>query len=110
VIHVLARAGADLDAQDEEGNAALHGAYDENVAKELIAEGADVNIRNNGGNTPLMENFSVQAAKLLVAAGADVHAKNHEGKTALDFARQWEPEGKRVKFLLSVESAKAGRP
>jgi len=110
VIHMLARAGADLDAQDEEGNTALHGAYDENVAKALIAEGADVNIRNNGGNTPLMENFSVQAAKLLVAAGADVHAKNHQGKTALDFARQLEPEGERVKFLLSVESAKARRP
>jgi ankyrin repeat protein len=110
VIHMLARAGADLDAQDEEGNTALHGAYDENVAKALIEEGADVNIRNNDGNTPLMENFSVQAAKLLVAAGADVHAKNHEGKTALDFARRLEPEGERVKFLLSVESAKPGRP
>ena len=110
VIHMLARAGADLDAPDEEGNTALHGAYYENVAKALIEEGADVNIRNNDGNTPLMKNFSVEAAKLLVAAGADVHAKNHEGKTALDFARQWEPEGKRVKFLLSVESAKAGRP
>jgi ankyrin repeat protein len=107
---MLARAGADLDAQDEEGNTALHGAYYENVAKALIEEGADVNIRNNDGNTPLTKNFSVEAAKLLVAAGADVHAKNHEGKTALDFARQWEPEGKRVKFLLSVESAKAGRP
>jgi len=110
VIHMLARAGADLDAQDEEGNTALHGAYSENVAKALIEEGADVNIRNNDGNTPLMKNFSVEAAKLLVAAGADVHAKNHEGKTALDFARQLEPEGERVKFLLSVESAKAGRP
>jgi ankyrin repeat protein len=110
VIHILARAGADLDAQDEEGNTALHGAYYENVAKALIGEGADVNIRNNDGNTPLMANFSVEAAKLLVAAGADVHAKNHEGKTALDFARQLEPEGERVKFLLSVESAKAGRP
>jgi ankyrin repeat protein len=110
VIHMLAGAGADLDAQDEEGNTALHGAYDENVAKALIEEGADVNIRNKDGNTPLMKNFSVEAAKLLVVAGADVHAKNHEGKTALDFARQLEPEGERAKFLQSVESAKAGRP
>ena len=110
VILMLARAGADLDAQDEAGNTALHGAYYKNVAKALIEEGADVNIRNNDGDTPLMKNFSVEAAKLLVAAGADVHAKNHEGKTALDFARQLEPDGERVKFSLSVESAKAGRP
>lgn len=110
VIHMLAKAGADLDAQDEEGNVVLHGAYYEDVAKALIEDGADVNIRNNDGDTPLMRNFSVDAAKLLVAAGADVHAKNHEGKTALDFARQLEPDGERVKFLLSAESAKAGRP
>jgi ankyrin repeat protein len=110
VIHLLAKAGADLDAQDEEGNTALHGAYNEDVAKALIEDGADVNVRNNDGETPLMRNFSVEAAKLMIGAGADVRAKNHEGKTALDFARQLEPEGERVKFLLSVESAKAGRP
>jgi ankyrin repeat protein len=110
VIHMLAKAGADLDAQDEEGNVALHGAYDEDVTKALIEDGADVNMRNNDGDTPLMSNFSVGVAKLLVAAGAEVHAKNHEGKTALDFARQLKPEGERVKFLLSLESAKAGRP
>ena len=110
VIHMLARAGADLDAQDDEGDTALHRAYYENVAKALIEEGADVNTRNNDGNTPLMENFSVGVAQLLVAAGADVHLKNHEGKIALDLARQLEPDGARVKFLLSVESAKAGHP
>jgi ankyrin repeat protein len=110
VIRMLARAGADLDAQDEQGNTALHRAYSRNVAKALIEEGADLNIRNNDGNTPLMENFSVEAAQLLVAAGAGVHLKNHEGKTALDLARQLEPEGARAKFLLSVESAKVRRP
>lgn len=110
VIHLLASAKADLDAQDEDGNAALHTAYYVGVARALIEEGADVNIRNNDGDTPLMRNFSAEVAKLLVAAGADVHAKNHEGKTALDFARELEPNGERVKFLESVEMPKRMLP
>jgi ankyrin repeat protein len=106
VIHLLARAGANLNAQDDDGDAALHRAYYEDVAKALIDEGADVNIRNNDGDTPLMRNFSVAAAKLLIAAGADVQAKNHEGRTALDLAKQVEPDGERVKFLQSVMTSK----
>lgn len=109
VIHLLARAGADLDAQDEEGNAALHSAYYEGVARALIEDGADVNIRNKVGETPLMSNFSVAAAKLLVAAGADIHAKDDQGKTALDHARELEPEGDRVKYLKALEAAKRER-
>jgi hypothetical protein len=33
-----------------------------------------------------------------------------QSPAGVDFARQLEPEGEGVKFLLSVESAKAGRP
>ena len=46
----------------------------------------------------------------MVAAGVDVHAKIMKGRPHLDFARQLEPQGATVKFLLSVEPAKAGRP
>ena len=106
VIHLLAKAGANLNSQDESGNTALHQAYAGNVAQALIENGADVNARNNTGRTPLMSNFSLEAAKLLVAAGADLHAKSNEGKTALDYAQGLEPEGERTKFLRSVQSAK----
>lgn len=106
-IHLLARAGADLDAQDDEGNTALHSAYDANVARALIEDGANVNIQNEKGETPLMTNFSADVAKLLVGAGANVHARNHEGKTALELSRQLEPDGERTHYLESVSKIKA---
>lgn len=108
VVHLLARAGADLNAQDDEGNAPLHGAYDAEIARALIQDGANVNIRNADGETPLMSNFSAEVAKLLVAAGADIHARNREAKTALDLAQDLEPDGERVRFLRSLNSAKTG--
>jgi len=102
VVHLLAKAGGDLNSQDDEGDTALHTAYGAEVARALIEDGANVNIRNANGETPLMRNFSAEAAKLLVAAGADIHARNNEGKTALDLARELEPDGERVRFLESV--------
>jgi ankyrin repeat protein len=110
VVHLLARAGADLDAQDDEGNSALHSAYDAEVAHALIQDGANVNIRNADGETPLMCNFSADVAKLLVAAGADTHARNREGKTALDLAQELEPDVERVRFLRSLDHVQATRP
>ncbi len=106
VVHLLTQAHADLNAQDDEGNAALHGAYEPDVAKALIEDGANVDIRNAGGETPLMSNFSVEVAKLLVAAGADIHARDHDGKTALDHAASLEPNGERVQFLMSLNTSK----
>jgi len=105
VVHLLAKAGADLNSQDEEGNVALHTAYGADVARALIEDGANVNIKNANSETPLMRNFSVEVAKLLVTAGADIHARNNDGKTALDLARDLEPNGERVRFLESVLKA-----
>jgi ankyrin repeat protein len=106
VVHFLARAHADLNSQDNEGNSVLHEAYDADIARALIQDGANIDIRNADGETPLMRNFSVDVAKLLVAAGAEIGARNHEGKSALDLARELEPDGERVHFLNSLNSAK----
>ena len=103
VVHLLAKAGLNLNSQDKDGNTALHGTYYEDIAKALIDDGANVNIRNADGETPLLSNFSAEVSKLLVAAGADIHARDHAGRNALDHALQLEKDGDRVKYLRSLK-------
>jgi ankyrin repeat protein len=107
VVHILSRAGVDLDAQDRDGNTALHSAHSPEIIQALIVDGANVNARNAKDETPLMTNYSGEIAKLLVAAGADVAARNVDGKTALDLAEDMEPEGEKVNFLKSLDSSAA---
>jgi len=57
-VHILARAGANLNSQDDQGNPALHGAYDPDVVRALIQDGANVDIRNGDGSTPLRQHAS----------------------------------------------------
>ncbi len=109
VVHLLAKAGANLNAQDEEGNTVLHEAYEVAIAGALIEEGANVNVRNAKGESPLMRNFSADVAKLLVAAGADIHARDHAGTTALDHALELEKGGDRVKYLRSLKIEETGK-
>lgn len=104
VVHLLAHAGANLNLQDNDGNAPLHSAYDPGVAQALVEDGANVDIRNRVGETPLMTNFFPDVAKLLLKAGADSEAKNEEGKTALDIAKELEPDGEWTRFLESVKA------
>jgi len=103
VVHLLAKAGTNLNSQDKQGNAVLHEAYYEDIAKALIEDGANVNIRNIEGETPLLRNFSAEVAKLLVAAGADIHARDHAGRNALDQALRLAKDGDRVKYLRSLK-------
>jgi ankyrin repeat protein len=110
VVHLLAHAGANLNLQDDNGNAPLHSAYNPDIAQALIQDGANVDIRNRNGETPFMTNFSPDIAKLLLEAGADSEAKNEEGKTALDIAKELEPDGEWTRYLESVKTAHAMKP
>ncbi|XP_072296424.1 ankyrin repeat domain-containing protein 6b isoform X2 [Eucyclogobius newberryi] len=94
IVHVLLRAGCDLDIQDDGGQTALHRAAmhgNTAVISALLLEGCALDRQDKDGNTALHEvswhGFS-QSVKLLVKAGANVHAKNKAGNTALHLACQ----------------------
>lgn len=56
IFNFLVKNGADLKAQDEEGNTILHRSIilkENKKAKMLIKEGADIFQRSFGGETPL---------------------------------------------------------
>lgn len=84
--------GADVNAQDGDGDTALHGAAqtgNTEIMQRLLDKGADPNTKNKQGGTPLMwaavfghEN----AARLLLSRGADASLKDNDGITAAEWA------------------------
>uniref|UniRef100_A0A7N6A987 Ankyrin repeat domain 6 n=1 Tax=Anabas testudineus TaxID=64144 RepID=A0A7N6A987_ANATE len=94
VVHILLKAGCNLDIQDDGEQTALHRAAmvgNSDVISALIQEGCALDRQDKDGNTALHEvswhGFS-QCVKLLVKAGANIHAKNKAGNTALHLACQ----------------------
>jgi ankyrin repeat protein len=92
VVDQLLERGADVNAQDNDGDAPLHGAAQNGnvgIIDMLIDNGADVNLKNKQGGTPLMwaAVFGHEdAARRLIERGADPSLKDAEGLTARDWA------------------------
>lgn len=96
-VTVLSEHGADVDARNDHGAAALHmaamaeGGLDSpayaRAVNALIAAGSDVGAVDDQGNTPLhvaCRFGHVQAAFALMAAGARGGIRNHVGERPLD--------------------------
>lgn len=98
---ILIRAGADVNASDDEGRTPLMSIRTavENYGRGvdfpndtwryvdlLIRNGADVNARDHEGKTPLMYANDLQTIQTLLDAGADLHAVDDEGKNVLFYA------------------------
>ena len=87
----LIKAGADVNATDEEGLTALMLATSNNpaVVQTLIEAGADVNAEDEALGTVLMHaalDNNPAVVQTLIDAGADVNAKDEDGRTALMLA------------------------
>jgi ankyrin repeat protein len=91
-VRLLAKAGASINAQWEDGNTALHKPRDKNVTAALIELGADVNARNNDGDTPLFTTDDVESIPLLLRHGADPTLRNNKGQNALEASANNKPK------------------
>ena len=94
-VRALIDAGADLDAQGDNGETPLNTAILEGhvlVASLLIDRGADIQARNKGGFTPLHAAAyanAIEIAKKLLSRGADVKDQmNKAGVTPLSVASE----------------------
>ena len=85
VLRVLVQAGAMLTARDDEGNTALHMAWDADVLPYLVHSGADINALNNKGESPLMSAARGTGDRLgtLLTLGANPSLRDKRGWTAL---------------------------
>ena len=71
-VRLLAQAGANVNARDNDGNTPLHETFLTDVEEELLKLGANVNARNNDGETPIFTTVDDNAIPLFIAHGADL--------------------------------------
>lgn len=86
VAKALVQYGANLDAQDEQGQTALHHCCrDLHIpsAKLLLDAGADAHVLDNQGNSAMMLAESPQIVEMMLAKGVDINHINNESCTAL---------------------------
>jgi ankyrin repeat protein len=90
-VRLLAEAGANVKARDNDGNTPLHETFLTDVEEELLRLGADVNARNNQGETPIFTTVDNNAIRLFIEHGADLSIRNNKGETVIDAAKRKGP-------------------
>jgi tetratricopeptide (TPR) repeat protein len=87
---LLLDAGADVNAQNDNGIAPLHLAGSSELVDILVGRGADLNRQANDGSTPVCVHASERdhgrTMVRLLELGADPNVPNNRGQTALDIA------------------------
>ena len=85
---LLLRAGADVNARDQDGSTALMLARTPPMVKFLLAHGAEVDLRNKNGDTALLRDAGSGGGNMnaLISGGAEVNARDNHGRTVLMIA------------------------
>ncbi len=90
-VRLLAQAGANVNARDDQGNTPLHETFLTDVEEELLKLGADVNARNKDGETPIFTTVDDEAIPLFIKHGADLTIRNNKGETVFEAAKTHGP-------------------
>ncbi len=90
-VRLLSRAGANVNAQDKDGNTPLHETFLTDVEEELLKLGANVNARNNDGETPIFTTVDDKAIPLFIEHGADLSIRNKKGEDVVEAAKRKGP-------------------
>jgi ankyrin repeat protein len=90
-VRVLADAGANVNARDNDGNTPLLETFLTDVEEELLKLGANVNARNNDGETPIFTTVDNDAIPLFIEHGADLSIRNNKGETVMEAAQSKGP-------------------
>ncbi|MED6306444.1 MAG: ankyrin repeat domain-containing protein, partial [Planctomycetota bacterium] len=114
IVEALVKKGANVNAKNDCGNTALHGAVKgrrEVVVKLLVEEGAHVNAKKNRGDTPLHMAAlfgKKEVAHRLLEHGAFALIANNERLTPLDYAikpYEGEPDVALIRRMLLPSGA-----
>jgi ankyrin repeat protein len=110
-VRLLAQAGANVNARDNEGNTPLHETFLTDVEEELLKLGADVNARNRDGETPIFTTVDDDAIPLFIKHGADLTIRNKKGETVIEAAKERGPSRQEaLRKAIQKSSDLEGKP
>ena len=105
---MLAKAGARVNARNNEGNTPLHETFLTDVEEELLKSGADVNARNDDGETPIFATVDDEAIPLFLKYGEDLNIRNKKGESVVEASAHKGPQRQEA-LRKAIAAARDGK-